>query len=59
RAPLRKRSLTTDLVEVIYDLGLLYEKTGDKRRAKSSFERVYAYDASFKEVATKIAKPTS
>lgn len=54
RAPLTKRPLTLDLVEVIYALGLLYEKTGDKRKAKSSFERVYAYDAFFKEVATKI-----
>lgn len=53
RAPLTKRILTPDLVEIIYSLGLLYEKTGDKRRAKSSFERVYAYDANFKDVAVK------
>lgn len=54
RAPLAKHVLTPDLVEVIYALGVLYEKTGDKKHARSSFERVYAYDASFKDVAERV-----
>lgn len=54
RAPLTKRTLTPDLVAIIYALGALYEKTGDTKRARSSFERVYAYDASFKDVAERI-----
>jgi tetratricopeptide (TPR) repeat protein len=51
RAPITKRSLSPDLVEIIYTLGLLYEKTGDKKRSRNAFERVYSYDASFKDVA--------
>lgn len=54
RAPLTKRTLTPDLVEVIYALGLLYDKTGDAKHARSSFERVYAYDAAFKDVAERV-----
>ncbi len=54
RAPLAKRTLTSDLVEVIYALGLLYEKTGDTKHARSSFERVYAYDATFKDIAERV-----
>ncbi|HVX90935.1 MAG TPA: DUF4236 domain-containing protein [Candidatus Paceibacterota bacterium] len=54
RAPLTKRTLTPDLVEVIYALGLLYDKTGDTKHARTAFERVYAYDASFKDVTERV-----
>jgi len=56
RAPLRKRNLTPELVEILYLLGEGYEKLGDMAHAKRCFERVYAVDAGFKEVAEKVAK---
>ena len=56
RAPLRKRTLTPDLAEVVYTLGLLYEKNGNNKRARSLFERVYAYDSSFKDVAGRVTQ---
>jgi len=54
RAALAKHALSLDLVEVMYELGLLYEKTGDTKHARSSFERVYAYDANFKDVGERV-----
>jgi tetratricopeptide (TPR) repeat protein len=56
RAPLKKKVLRPDLIEILYNLGVLYEKADDKKRAQVAFERVYAYDNSFKDVAEKVSK---
>ncbi len=54
KAPLKKQILDDDLIETHYNFGLVYEASGDKENALKHFNRVYAYDASYKDVNEKI-----
>lgn len=56
KAPLQKRNLNEDLLEVHYNLGLIYEKSGDKENAQKHFKRVYAHDVGYRDVKEKIEK---
>lgn len=54
KAPLRKKKLDEGLLDVLYELGVLYEKTGDIRKSQKAFERIYANAPSFKDVKSKL-----
>lgn len=54
KAPLMKRNLDSTLLELHYNLGLLYEASGDKKNALKHFKKVYAYDMSYKDVMGKV-----
>lgn len=54
KAPLLKRNLDNDLLEVHYNLGLVYEKSGDKANALKHYKKVYAYNTSYKDVQKKV-----
>ncbi|HEX7017690.1 MAG TPA: DUF4236 domain-containing protein [Patescibacteria group bacterium] len=56
KAPLLKRNLDADLLELHYNLGLVYEEAGKKKEALKHFKKVYAYDINYKEVKNKIEK---
>lgn len=54
RAPLRRRTLDDDLLEVHYRLGRLFEEMGDRRRAQQHFRRVFNHDAAYADVARRL-----
>lgn len=54
KAPLMKRNLDETLLELHYNLGLVYETSGDKNNALKHFKKVYAYDMNYKSVKGKI-----
>jgi len=54
KAPLLKRNLDNDLMEVHYNLALVYEESGDKENALKHFKKVYAQDVGYHDVAKKI-----
>ena len=54
KAPLQKRKLDSDLLEVHYNLALIYEESGDKKNALKHFKKVYAHDVEYREVSDKI-----
>lgn len=56
KAPLRKRNLDSDLLELHYNFGLVYEEAGKKKDALKHFKKVYAYDINYKEVKDKVEK---
>ena len=56
QAPLQKRTLTDELVQIHYRLGMLYERQGDSDRALGHFKRVYARDITYRDVRTRVAK---
>ncbi|NNE69764.1 MAG: tetratricopeptide repeat protein [Rhodothermales bacterium] len=54
QAPLHKPRLTQDLLQVHYELGKLYEQEGEADKARQHFERVYAADAGYEDVAARM-----
>lgn len=54
KAPLLKRNLDSDLLELHYNLGLVYEKSGSNTNALKHFKKVYAYNAGYKDIHSKI-----
>ncbi len=54
KAPLQKRNLDDDLVEIHYNLALIYEESGDKNNALKHFKRVYSENINYKDVAQKV-----
>lgn len=50
RAPLTKRNLDDDLMEIHYRLGVLYKQVGNKRKALQHLRRVYMRDAGYGDV---------
>ncbi len=54
KAPLLKRNLDDDLLDIHYNLALVYEESGDKQNALKHFKRVYAEKISYKNVEEKI-----
>lgn len=55
-APLRKRNLGAELVEIHYLLGMAYETMGDRKKALRHFNRVYSHDVSFPGVEEAISR---
>lgn len=56
KAPLLKRNLDDDLIELHYNLALVYEESGDKKNAIKHFKKVYAVDTDYKDVSEKLQK---
>lgn len=56
KAPLRKRNLDQDLIELHYNLGLTYENADDPKNALKHYKKVYAYDMGYKDVKEKVEK---
>ena len=54
QAPLHKRALTDELVQIHYRLGTLYEQQSDPDRALHHFKRVYARDISYQDVRFRV-----
>lgn len=54
KAPLRKRNLDDELLELHYNLGIVYENAGDKKNSLKHFKKVYAYDIKFRDIQEKI-----
>lgn len=54
KAPLLKRNLDEGLMEVHYNLALVYEKSGDKKNALKHFKKVYGQDVDYLDVTEKI-----
>lgn len=52
--PTAKRKMTDELCAFRYALGLCYELLGKPKDAKKHFDKVYAYNSNYKEVARKI-----
>ncbi len=44
--------------EILYELGLLYEATGQRDEAVKCFREIYAVDIGYRDVATKVEGPT-
>jgi hypothetical protein len=40
--------------EIIYNLGLVYEKTGEKEKSLSCMKQIYEADYGYKDVATRV-----
>ena len=54
RAPLQKRNLDDDLMEIHYTLGDVYYLLGDYKNALKHFKKIYAQDVSFEDVSERI-----
>lgn len=54
KAPLTKRNLDDGLLELHYNLGLIYEAAGQKANAQKHFKKVYAYNMNYKDVLSKV-----
>lgn len=54
KAPLRKRNLDDDLIELHYNLALIYEESGDKNNALKHFKRVYSENINYRDVSQKV-----
>ena len=54
KAPLQKRNLDDDLMELHYNLALIYEESGDENNALKHFKKVYAENVGYRDVAQKI-----
>jgi tetratricopeptide (TPR) repeat protein len=54
KAPLLKRKLDDNLIELHYNLALIYERSGDKANALKHFKRVFAENINYRDVAKKI-----
>lgn len=54
RAPLSKRKLDDDLMEIHYNLAASYEKLGDKKNALRHYKRVYSNDVNYLDVKKKV-----
>ncbi|MEW6610076.1 MAG: DUF4236 domain-containing protein [Patescibacteria group bacterium] len=54
KAPLLKRNLDDELMELHYNLALIYEESGDKNNALKHFKKVYAENVNYRNVAQKV-----
>ena len=54
RAPLQKRKLDNDLMEVHYNLALIYKDSGNKKNALKHFKKVYAQDIGYMDIDKEI-----
>jgi len=54
KAPLKKRNLDENLLELHYNLALIYEESGDKKNALKHFKKVYADNINYRDVAKKV-----
>lgn len=54
KGPTKKRNLDEELTELLYQMAVSYEQLGDKANAKRYFGRVYAENASYKDVGSKV-----
>lgn len=54
QAPLHKRVLTDELVQIHYRLGTLHEQQGDRTQALYHFERVYSRDITYQDVRRRV-----
>lgn len=54
QAPLHKRVLTDELLQLHYRLGTLHERQGDPARALHHFKRVYARDVTYQDVEARV-----
>lgn len=52
--PTSKRKMTDELCAFRYSLGICYEILGKSKDAKKQFDKVYAYNSNYKDVAKKI-----
>jgi hypothetical protein len=54
RAAAEIQGMTDLRKDIIYDLGLMYEQTGDKAKALEQYKIIYQVDFGYKDVAQKI-----
>ncbi|MFT4605467.1 MAG: tetratricopeptide (TPR) repeat protein [Rhodothermales bacterium] len=54
QAPLHRTRLTKDLIRVHYELGRLLQDAGEGSEARAHFERAFAADAKFEDVADRL-----
>lgn len=54
QAPLHKRTLTDELLQIHYQLGELCQRQGDTARALHHFKRVYARDVTYRDVQARV-----
>lgn len=54
KAPLQKRNLDDQLMELHYSLAFLYKESGDNKNALKHFNKVFAANANYKDVAKEI-----
>lgn len=54
KAPTRKKNLDENLLETLYRLGVSNEAIGKNSNAKRFYNRVYAHDASYEDVAARL-----
>lgn len=52
--PVAKRTMNDDMCDFRYQLGLCYEANGDIKNALKQYQKVYAYDVDYEDVAKKI-----
>ncbi|SES90461.1 DUF4236 domain-containing protein [Anaerobranca gottschalkii] len=50
KGPVLKRTMTPEVMEAKYWLGVAYYKLGDKKKALTQLQRVYAEDVNYKDV---------
>ncbi|MDR5659477.1 DUF4236 domain-containing protein [Serpentinicella sp. ANB-PHB4] len=48
--PVNKRTITDEVLEAKYWLGMTYYKLGDKKRAKSQLAKVYSTDINYRDI---------
>jgi tetratricopeptide (TPR) repeat protein len=56
RAPLLKRNLDADLLEIHYNMGIVYNNSGDKKNALKHFKKIYAINANYNNVGQLISE---
>lgn len=56
KAPLKKQIMDSDLIDTHYNFGNVYAAAGDRENALKHFNRVYAYNANYKDASKKIEK---
>lgn len=54
KAPLLKRKLDEDLLELHYNLATVYADSGDNKNALKHYKKVYAHDVGYRDVAEKV-----
>lgn len=56
KAPMLAFKLNEDLMEIYYNLGVLYEEYGDVKNALNHFKKVYGQNSKYRDVKRKIEK---
>lgn len=51
KAPLRKRILDEELMEVHYNLAVIYEQIGDVKNALKHYKKIYVHDTNYRNVS--------